>query len=71
MSFSEDPYRVLRVVTRKDGTLGWNCDSCGGGWRAGFPATATVQEIREHFNRHVAESHRLTPDQTKDWSPGE
>lgn len=61
MSFSTDPYSEMTVVSNGDGTLSWQCESCGGGWRLTFPADARVADLRISYNEHLDQSHDRTP----------
>ena len=68
MSFDANPYRVMEIATSEDGEFAsWRCSSCGGGWKSSFPINTPVRLIREDFDRHVWDDHRLTREDVKDW----
>jgi len=74
VSFSENPFKVLRVVVVEGdkGGVRWNCDGCGGGWRnPAWPVTTPVSVIMEAFHKHIIESHQRTPESFADYSGGE
>jgi len=75
MSFSEDPYKHIAVVFR-DGMFGWECNSCGADSldRTDPPKneiwtqSTRIGAIAHSFWRHIRDSHKLTPDDTRTWS---
>jgi hypothetical protein len=60
MSFSENPFREMVVVAHEDGSVSWECSSCGGGYRTRFDPSISVEHLRGHWLDHVRISHERT-----------
>jgi hypothetical protein len=72
VSFSENPYHVMTVVNRPDGTVFLHCDNCGGdsdrGSRAKeFTVESSVRDLRSWMDDHVRQSHNLLPSDVESW----
>lgn len=67
VSFTANPFLSMTIVEDSNtGDITWDCDSCGG---RGDPFTAMTryQTIRDKFNTHLRQSHKLTKDHTQGW----
>jgi hypothetical protein len=68
MSFTENPYKHMGIITNNDGeTFGWECSSCGKEWPY-FHPQAPINRIRNDFLYHVRTSHNLNEGDCRDWS---
>lgn len=70
MSFSENPFTNMEVVSNEDGTVGYRCSSCGGGWREKWQSSVAVLVLRRAFDSHLKNSHDRSPEHFEGYGGG-
>lgn len=68
MSFQENPFIHMSVVTHDDGsTFTWECDSCGGTGATVWD-NEPISTLRSIFLAHIRTSHARTEADFEGWT---